>query len=169
MPIPCPVSPNSCAMCDAVSRQKTLQRLLHIREIEEEQKRLRLAAAMTTLDRLATARDAAVIASRDGRNLVAGSAISGDIADRQSGLVQTESAQRRARRLEMQIAESREETIACRHDFLTKRVERRQAETVLQHEDAREKLESARKSQRNIDDWYGIKTNRQAANDQGDE
>lgn len=112
---------------------------------------------MTALDRLGTARDAAVNAARNGRNLVAGSAASGDIADRQAGLIETAVAQRRTRILEMHIAQSREEAIACRQDFLTKRVERRQAESVLQREEELEKLESARKSQRNLDDWYGVK------------
>lgn len=152
-----------------MSRQSTLQRLRRIREIEEEQKRLQLAAAMTTLNRLTTAREAAILGARDGRNLIAASVASGDMADRQAGLVQTESEQRRARMLDIQIVQWREESIERRHDFLAKRVERRQVETVLQHQEDRDKLEAARKSQSTIDDWYGMKTHHQAADEPGGE
>ena len=152
-----------------MSKQKSLQRLLRIRELEEERKRLGLAAAMSRLDRLASARDAAVHRARDGRSRVARSAISGEVVDRQAGLIEAEAARRRARMLEMQIVQSRQEAAACRQDLLAKRMERRQTETVLQHEEVREKSESDRKSQKSVDDWYGVKTHRQAADDRGGE
>jgi hypothetical protein len=106
---------------------------------------------------------------RHGRTLIAASALSGEIADRQAGLIETEAARRRARMLAPRIAASQREIIQCRQDFMHKRVERRQAETLLEHDDAQEKLESGRRSQRSIDDWYGANMYRRKGDNRGHE
>src|SRR5581483_7055528 len=125
-----------------MSRRKTLERLLRIREIQEEQKKLRLDAAQATLKSLQRARDAAAEMERGGRALAAESVISGELADRQAGLMQTEFARRRARMLAPWIASTQKETVELRRDFMDKRMQRRQAETLVGLEDTRDKVES---------------------------
>jgi len=150
-----------------MSRPKTIERLLHIREIEEEQKRLQLDAALANLESLERTRDAAAEMGRQGRTLVGESVISGVIADRQAGLMETEIARRCARLLALRIASAQKEVIERRRDFIDKRIERRQAETLMEQDETREKLESGRRSQRSVDDWYGARTHRRGGDDQG--
>ena len=42
----------------------------------------------------------------------------------------------------------------CGQEFLAKRVERRQAETLIEETEAREAIEADRRNQQSIDDWY---------------
>ena len=107
------------------------------------------------LKSLEQARSAALQMEKQGRARVSASVVSGAIADRQAGLVETEAARRRARMLAARIAAAEKETVARREEFLDKRVQRRQAETMVEEAQAREDLESGRRSQRTIDDWYG--------------
>jgi hypothetical protein len=47
-----------------------------------------------------------------------------------------------------------EEVTDRREEFLLKRVERRQAETLIQEIEAREAIEDGRRGQQALDDWY---------------
>lgn len=149
-----------------MNRPKTLERLLRIREIEEEQNRLQLDAALAKLESLERARDAAAEKERQGRMLVGASVHSAEIADRQAGLMETETARRRVRILALRIASAQKETLDRRRDFVDKRIERRQAETLVERDDNREKLESDRRSQRSVDDWFGARRHRRGDDDQ---
>jgi len=144
-----------------MSVPKALERLLRIRGVEEEQRRRSLDTAVAKLKALEQARHAALQMEKQGRARLSASVISGAIADRQAGLVETEAAQRRARMLAARIVAAEKETIARRQEFLEKRVERRQVETLAEEAHAREDLESGRRSQRSIDDWYGARRGRQ--------
>lgn len=150
-----------------MSRPKTLERLLRIREIEEEQKRLQLDAALAKLESLEKTRDLAAGMERQGRTLIGSSVISGEVADRQTGLMEMEIARRRVRMLALRIASAQKESMERRRDFIDKRIERRQAESLVEQEDSREKLESGRRSQRSVDDWYGARKHRRGGDDQG--
>ena len=63
---------------------------LHIRGIEEEQRRLSLETALGELESLKLARRAAAERERQGHALMETGAKSGDIADRQAGLVEAD-------------------------------------------------------------------------------
>ena len=145
-----------------MSVPKTLERLLRIRAVEEEQRRRSLDAALARQKYLEQARAAALQMEQQGRARVSASVVSGAIADRQAGLVEADAAQRRARMLQARIAAAKKETAAQREEFLSKRVQRRQAETLLEEAQAREDLESGRRSQRTIDDWYGAARGRRS-------
>lgn len=136
---------------------KALRRLLHIRGIEEEQRRLSLETALGELASLKLARQAAAERERQGHALMETGAQSGEIADRQAGLVEADGAHRRALVLAPRIAVSEFETSERRREFLDKRVERRQAETLLEQTEAADAMESARRSQGAIDDLYGVR------------
>jgi hypothetical protein len=141
---------------------KALERLLHIRGIEEEQRRLSLESALGTLESLKLARHAAGEKERKGRALLQTGATSGDIADRQAGLVEAVAAHRRALALAPRIVASELETRQRRQEFLDKRVERRQAERLIEKTEAEDVMESERRSQRAIDDLYGARRHHRA-------
>ncbi len=131
-----------------------LQRLLRIRDLEEEQRRLALESALGELNQLKGAMKSARVRERQGRQLVGESARSGQGADRQAGLVQTLCAKRQAAVLEPRLADAQEEAARLRREVLEKRVECRQAETLIEENEARAALETGRRDQRVLDDWY---------------
>ncbi len=136
----------------AVSR--ALRRLLHVLEIEEEQCRLALESALGELRNLERALTATAGQDRGGRELVVASAHSGELPDRLAGLEETHVAKRRASALGPRIVNAKLNTAGLQQEFLGKRVERRQAETLLQAAEARHAVEASRRGQRSLDDWY---------------
>jgi predicted metalloprotease len=136
----------------AVSR--SLRRLLRIRELEEEQSRLALEAASGDLHNLQHAQAATVERDRRGRRLVQASAMSGEFQDRLAGLEETRAADRLAVVLAPRIAIAEQEVARLREDFLSRRVERRQAETLIEEAEARDALDADRRTQQSLDDWF---------------
>jgi hypothetical protein len=140
---------------------KTLERLLRIRDLQEEQHRQALESAAGQLRELQAAKDAAAETERSGRAWVAASVQTGVLADRQGGLVQATAASRRAVLLAQHIARAEAETKRLHETFLEKRVERRQAETLFNESASRSAIESNRRSQRAVDDWHGSRKQRE--------
>jgi ABC-type Zn uptake system ZnuABC Zn-binding protein ZnuA len=140
---------------------KSLQRLLHIRDLQEEQHRMALESAAAQLRELEAARHAAAERERAGRAFVAASVQSGVLADRQGGLVQAAVAGRHAELLAQYIARAEIEMKRLHQSFLEKRLERRQAETLVNESEARSVVESNRHSQRALDDWHGSRKQRE--------
>lgn len=149
-----------------MSRSKALERLLRIRALEEEQRRASLESALGELDALKRAREAAAEAGRNGRARVGSSVASGSVVDRRAALVEMEAARRRDRALAPRIAASEKEAAHRRQEFVEKRVERRQAGTLVEQAEARDETEAGRRTQQAIDDWYGTrKRDSQAVDD----
>ena len=134
---------------------KTMRRLLRIRDLEEEHRRLALESALTVLHSLEGAQDAANARERTGRTLMAGNASAHDPVDRHSGLVEVGAAQALSRYLAPRIAAAEHQSIECQQQFLEKRVERRQAATLIEAMATRDAVEANRRTQQNLDDWYG--------------
>jgi hypothetical protein len=145
----------------AVSRG--LRRLLRIRELEEEQNRLALESAMGELNRLEHALTATMERERRGRKLIEASAQTGEVMDRIAGFEETRSAGCHAVALKPRIEFQTEEVMTRREDFLGKRVERRQAETLIQETEAQEAVEADRRGQQTLDDWYSSRLYREGA------
>jgi hypothetical protein len=145
----------------AVSR--ALRRLLRIRDLEEEQSRLALESALGELNRLQDALKATVERERRGRRLVESSARTGELPDRLAGLEEARAADRLFAVLGPRIAAKEEEVTARRQEFLLKRVERRQAETLIQESEAQEAVEADRRGQQALDNWYGSRQYREGA------
>lgn len=139
----------------AVSR--ALRRLLRIRELEEEQRRLALEAAARELRQLEAARAAARTGERHGRALVRDSALNGELAERVAGLEETEMAQRRGAMLAERIVDAQAATEERRSEFLIKRIERRQAETLVEEGAERARRDDEKRTQQVVDDWYGAR------------
>ena len=145
----------------AVSR--ALRRLLRIRDLEEEQSRLALESALGELNRLEHALGATVERDRRGRRLVETSVRTGQLPDRLAGLEETRAASRHAAALGPRIEAVEEEVTALRLEFLGKRVERRQAETLIRETEARDAIKAGRRGQQALDDWYRSRLYREAA------
>jgi hypothetical protein len=137
----------------AVSR--ALRRLLRIRDLEEEQCRRALDSAVGERNRLEHALTATSERDRLGRRLVEASAHSGELPDRLAGLEEMRAAERLVTVLVPRIAEVEVKVAELQREFLLKRVERRQAETLIQETEARDVIEAERHSQQGLDDWYG--------------
>jgi flagellar biosynthesis chaperone FliJ len=136
----------------AVSR--ALRRLLRIRDLEEEQSRLALESALGELNRLEHAFAATAERDRQGRQLVRSSAESGEVPDRLAGLEEIHAATRHAAALAPRIAEMEGSVAVLREEFLRRRVERRQAETLIRESEAEIAVEAGRRSQQALDDWH---------------
>jgi flagellar export protein FliJ len=134
---------------------RSLSRLLRVREIEEEQRRLALESAQQELLRLETALAAAGERDRQGRALVTASARSGNLPDRLAGLEESRASKRHLKALSPRIAESEEVVEERREEFLEKRIERRQVETLIEESESREAVEEGRRGQQNLDAWFG--------------
>jgi predicted GIY-YIG superfamily endonuclease len=145
----------------AVSR--ALRRLLRIRELEEEQRRLMLESSLGELLRLQGALTATFEREREGRSLVQDSARTNQLPDRLAGLEEARAADRTVFVLEPRIAVKEEEVTAHRQEYLLKRIERRQAETLIQESEAREAIQADRRGQQSLDDWYGARQYRDKA------
>lgn len=151
----------------AVSR--ALRRLLRIRDLEEEQGWLALESALGELRHLENALAAAIERERRGRRLAAASAYSGELIDRLAGLEETRAAGRRSAALAPRIADAELDVAALRQEFLARRVERRQAETLIQETEARDAVEDGRRGQQALDDWFRNQMHREAAEAKPDE
>jgi len=145
----------------AVSRG--LRRLLRIRDLEEEQCRLALESATGSLHRLQHALEATFERGRRGRRLIESSVHSGELPDRLAGLEEIRAAGRHGVALTPRIADAKLDVAALREEFLSKRVERRQAETLIRETEARDAIEAARRNQQNLDDWFGNRMHRKDA------
>lgn len=136
----------------AVSR--ALRRLLRVLNLEEEQAKLALESALGELHRLERAVTVAGDQARAGRLLVSASAQSGELPDRLAGLEESRAAKRRAEALAPRIAAAHTEVESRRQAFFAKRIECRQAQTLISEAEARDALESGRRAQQSLDSWY---------------
>ena len=136
----------------AVSR--ALRRLLRVLDLEEEQRKLALESALASLRQLENALVAVGQRERRGRGLVTASAVTGELSDRLAGLEEARAALRRSAALKPRIADAQEDAADLRQEYLAKRVERRQAETLVEEAAARDAVEAARRGQQGLDDWY---------------
>ena len=96
--------------------------------------------------------------------MVESSARSNQLMDRLVGLEETRSAGLQAIALGPKIDSKQEEVAERRQEFLIKRVERRQAETLIEETEAREAIEAGRRGQQSLDDWYNSRQYRKDAN-----
>jgi hypothetical protein len=82
------------------------------------------------------------------------------LPDRLAGLEETRAAGRHASALAPRIAAAELDVVALRREFLARRVERRQAETLIQETEAQDAAEAGRRGQQALDDWFGNKMHR---------
>ena len=146
-----------------MAASRALRRLLRIREIEEDQCHLAVEAAVGELRRLEFAQAAAAERDRQGRRLLASSAHSGELPDRLAALAESGAARRHSAQLAPRIESAKREVDKLRQQFVLKRVERRQAETLIKEEEGRVEMEEGRHSQQALDDWHRFRLHRSRA------
>ena len=81
-------------------------------------------------------------------------AATGEVVDRIAGIEESRASARRSSALAVRIAEAQEAVEVLRQAFLAKRVERRQTETLIEETEARDQVETERRGQRDLDDWF---------------
>lgn len=92
--------------------------------------------------------------ARLARALVASSVQTGECLDRIAGLEEIAMADRLMKILAERIGAARREAGEMRREFLAKRVERRQVETLCDAMTAQDAVEAKRKNQMALDDWH---------------
>lgn len=137
-----------------MAASRALRRLLRVRNLQEELSRVALETGLGVLHQLESTKSIAEERERSGHRLIVISAQSGEVEDRLAGLVEMHTAARQADLLAQRIVEAEREVAALRQEFLDKRVERRQAETVLQQREERAACEADRRRQQASDDWF---------------
>ena len=133
---------------------RAMRRLLDVLEIEERECRAAMEAARAELELVRQALHGGKERERGGRRLIASSATTGEVADRIAGLEETQTARRIVTALTPRIAEAEAAVNARRQEFLDKRVQRRQTETLIEEAETRRKAETGRRTQRDLDDWF---------------
>lgn len=146
-----------------MAASRALGRLLRIRDLEEEQCRLALESALGELNRLEDALKATVERERRGRRLVDSSARTGELPDRLAGIEESHAVDRLFAVLEPRIAAKKEDVVARRQEYLSKRIERRQAETLIAESNALEAAEEDRRGQQALDNWYSSRQHGEGA------
>ena len=137
-----------------------LKRLLRIRELEQEQHRITLESALDELRLLEKALDRASARERDGRSSFSASVRTRELTERHSARVETMIGSHHTHALEPHIARAEAEAARRRQEFLFKRMERRQAETLIRATRAADAIEEARQSQQALDDRYLMQSGR---------
>ncbi len=147
---------------------KALLRLLRLRGMEEDRRRIALEAGLLRLRSLEKAKDVAAARDRQGRELMRTNAGSGELADRVSALAETAAGRRQVQALTPLIAASEAEGLRLHREFAEKRTERRQAETLVDETLELDVVESERRSQQALDDWYGSRKFRESSGSKRD-
>jgi flagellar biosynthesis chaperone FliJ len=131
-----------------------MRRLMQVRVLEEELREAALESAVGDLRRMELALVAAKERERSGRQQVTASAKTGELVDRIAGLEETRAALRHGAALKPRIAEAELEVARRRQEFLAKRIERRQVETLIQKTEAEDAVDAGRRAQQELDDWF---------------
>ncbi len=136
---------------------RTLKRLARLRELEEEQSRLELELAARRRAEVAENVNAAVAAQATGRRSFVSGVVQGDGLERVAGLAAMRQAEGRRTALMPHLAEADRQLAVERDEYLARRTERRQVDTLLAEQRAEEQREAAHRAQQMLDDWYGRK------------
>jgi hypothetical protein len=149
-----------------MSDARRLRRLHALRMIEEQNQASLLDAAASELRRLNEALNGTRIRDANGRDLLSAGVRSGEMLDRIAGLEESASAARVSCVINERLRRGEGEFRQIREQFLLKRLERSQAETLFHSAVEREAQEALRKGQIALDDWH-LRRGTQAAKDAG--
>ncbi len=135
--------------------KRTLNRLLRLRELEEEQSRLELELAVAERNR--TQQVIALAARRQalGRSNFAAGIVEQNRLARAAGLLEIEDARKQCLRLHPRLEAADAEVARQQAEFLLRRTGRRQVETLAENEQDKAEVEAGRRAQQMLDDWYG--------------
>ncbi len=132
----------------------TLKQLLRIRELEEEQSKIALEGALAELHRVESALSAMTERAQIGRRVFGRGVEQCERVDRLAGLAESEAAQRNAAWLEVRRREAELAVAERRELFLSRQLQKRQVETLLDEAKRRIEADRSRREQVGLDDWY---------------
>jgi len=138
-----------------MAMRNVLSRLLRIRELEEEQSRVRLEELAGARARVGLEMESAIRENGDGRAWFQQAIAGGDALGRAEGLAAMEVAGLRRAWIAPLLREAEEELERQREEFLGRSTDRLQAETLDAEARAGAELEAGRRAQQMLDDWYG--------------
>ena len=146
-----------------MKRASQIRRLCTLRRLEEQHRATLLEEVKQRLQGIDEALKQSGEQRNDGRALVTESVVRGCVEDRVAGLEEIENAKRRLRALLIARTRSERQLVQSRDEFLAKRTERRQADTVLDAARREEARTAERRSQSELDDWHRMTHHRRAA------
>ena len=132
----------------------SLKRLVAIRRAEEQHSCTRMEMAIAELHRLEQALEGALERAKRGRWRIASAVTSGECDDRIAGIAEVAAADRVKALLGEKISSAEQQISELRDAFVAKRVERRQAESLVEAQTMQEMLELSRRGQTALDDWH---------------
>jgi len=138
-----------------MARKQVLLRLLRLRELEEEQGRLELESSAGIRDRVDREHQVALAQRSLGRDMFRDGIGTSDIARRNGGIVEIAFANQRRGLLEIRLNAAESELARQRVEFLNLRAARMQVETLADKVKKLEQVETDRRAQQMLDDWYG--------------
>lgn len=151
-------------MKSKVARTDRLRHLVQLRQIEEESHASLLEASTAQLRQLAEALKQTRVREAAGRSLVEKGIQTGETQDRLAGLAEIASATR-VRSIVMGRKHQEEENLeGIRQRYIVKRMETRQAETLLLAAEENEAQEQQRRGQSALDEWHRMVQRRQVGN-----
>ena len=132
-----------------------LLRLLRLRQLEEDQSRQTLEAAVVERDH--AQRQFAMAAEHQtlGRRQFVSGVLRQNPLERTGAVLEIERAAREQTRLLPMLEAAEIEVTQRRALFLAQRTDRRQVETLVENERLKSEVEVARRAQQMLDDWYG--------------
>jgi flagellar export protein FliJ len=140
--------------------KRVLQRLLRIRELQEEQSRVELEAAVGHRNRVADELVETKSRQAQGRSAFVAGISDRDRTGRAAGMIEMEQARKEQPRIATRLEAANAKVERQRNEFLEHRTARRQVETLVSAEQAALREEAARRAQQTLDDWYGRRGSR---------
>lgn len=137
-----------------MKRASQLRRLCTLRVLEEQHRASLLANAKQRLREVEVALEKSGEQRHEGKTLVRRSVSSSTVEDRVAGLEEIDAAVRKASAVLALKGEVENLVRQLRESFLSKRMERRQAEGVLDFMLRKEARNAERRSQSDLDEWY---------------
>jgi flagellar export protein FliJ len=135
--------------------KRVLSRLLRLRELEEEQSRLELEAAVGNRNRVAQELTVVVHRQIQGRMDFVNGISEKDTAGRTGAVIEMEQARRQRLRIEPRLESADAVVMRQREQFMARRIGRRQVETLVDQERLAAREQAGRRAQQMLDDWYG--------------
>jgi len=137
-----------------VTRKTRLRRLCALRRLQELDQAAQLELARAELARIEGAMREAELRKGAGRLLFSAGAQRGDLGDRVTGIEEVAGATRLGQALLLRQSAALELVRRMQAQYLFKREQRCQVETLLRIESEREALIEQRKSQSSLDEWH---------------
>jgi flagellar biosynthesis chaperone FliJ len=138
-----------------MAKRNVLDRLWRLRELEEEQSRLELESRVGKRNRIAQNRTEAAADVARSRGEFHARLGDPDAAARTGALVEWEEARLRQDAIRSQLENAEAAVEVQRDDFFARRIARRQVESLLEGEREAGRVETARRAQQILDDWFG--------------